>query len=70
MSKYTWLEKSYSKFVDQYGTIFTKGPFKFGQSSYEYKLEESENPTEADVDYCTTSQMMMWDIQAIEVLEA
>ena len=59
-----WNNEKVKAFKDVDGTIFIKGPYEFGDKSYEYKLIDNMG-----VDYCTREQMEWWDVELKQVID-
>ena len=64
-----WYNNDIIRFEDEQGSIFTKGPFKIDGTNYDYKLQVDGNDDESNIDYCTTSQMLFWEVTSVNVLE-
>lgn len=68
MAKANWNNEVVQKFEANDGTVYTKGPFtveyvKGKSNTYDYKLEDKDGE-----DYCTTAQMLSWNIKMAKVL--
>lgn len=59
----SWQDNNVTSFKDQFGTIFTKGPFQMDSGKYDYMLEDDDG-----IDYCTIEQMIAWKIELAEDL--
>jgi len=58
MTTNNWRDKEVTVFLDDFETVYTRGPFKFNNTSYDYKLQDKYGE-----DYCTIDQMVMWNVE-------
>lgn len=56
--------KTSKKFVDEIGTVFTKGPFDINGIIYDFLLEDANG-----IDYCSIEQIENWNIKIIKFIE-
>ncbi len=59
MDKYIWRKtKELKAFKAEDGTLFIRGPWKFDDETYDWKLIDKQGE-----DYCTEEQMLAWDVR-------